>query len=355
MKVAVYQTNPTLLDVKANLEDVISKIHQGKEKGARLIVFPELALTGYFVGHRYHEAALRLDSKEIQKLVAATKGTAAVVGFIEESPAMNFYNSALVAVDGEILFAYRKLNLPNYGVFEERKYFAPGKWVPVFKLHDLTIAVFICNDVWHPSVPYLGICQKADVFVTILNSAEESMGTEFSNIESWGIISKFYSRVFGIYNILANRVGEESYGDEDAFPQRARRPPRRSPRLFLPLLGRQRDRQSFRPAGGQGGHVRGGRTHGRDLPGSASKEEDHPALPEGRRSLLHPSGTRPDSVRKAQADPRRVVARICTKPSTALATKFRAICGLGDLIETEAPRDSIGQFLPQEFACNLFR
>jgi len=215
MKVAVYQTNPTLLDVKANLEDVISKIHQGKEKGARLIAFPELALTGYFVGHRYHEAALRLDSKEIQKLVAATKGTAAVVGFIEESPAMNFYNSALAAVDGQIAFAYRKLNLPNYGVFEERKYFAAGKWVPVFKLRDLTIAIFVCNDLWHPAVPYLGICQKADVFVTILNSAEESMGTEFSNIESWGIVSKFYSRVFGIYNILVNRVGEESYGGEE--------------------------------------------------------------------------------------------------------------------------------------------
>jgi len=138
-----------------------------------------------------------------------------VVGFIEESPAMNFYNSALVAVDGQIVFAYRKLNLPNYGVFEERKYFAPGKWVPVFKLRDLTIAIFICNDVWHPAVPYRGICQKADVFVTILNSAEESMGTEFSNIESWGIVSKFYSRVFGIYNILVNRVGEESYGDEE--------------------------------------------------------------------------------------------------------------------------------------------
>jgi predicted amidohydrolase len=214
MRVAVYQTNPTLLDVKANLEDVISKIHQGKEKGARLIAFPELALTGYFVGHRYHEAALRLDSHEIQKLVAATEGTAVVVGFIEESPAMNFYNSALVAVDGEIVFAYRKLNLPNYGVFEERKYFAPGKWVPVFKLHDLTVAVFICNDAWHPAVPYLGVCQKADVFITILNSASESMGREFSNIESWEIISKFYSRVFGIYNVLVNRVGEESYSDE---------------------------------------------------------------------------------------------------------------------------------------------
>ena len=140
MKVAVYQTSPVLLDVKANLEEVINKIHLGKKNGAQLIVFPELALTGYFVGQRYHEVALRLDSEEIKKLVAATKGTAAVVGFIEESPSMNFYNSALVAHNGKILFTYRKLNLPNYGVFEERKLFSSGKRIPVFKLNDFNIA-----------------------------------------------------------------------------------------------------------------------------------------------------------------------------------------------------------------------
>ena len=210
MKVAVYQTSPILLDVKTNLEEVVGKIHQGRENGADLIVFPELALTGYFVGRRYHEAALRLDTPEIKTLLSATRGTAAIMGFIEESPAMNFYNSALVAVDGEILLVHRKLNLPNYGPFEERKYFSPGKQVPVFKLADCTIAVFICNDLWHPSLPYLAVCQKADIFVTISNSCEESMGTEFSNIRSWEIINKFYSRVFGIYNISANRVGEET-------------------------------------------------------------------------------------------------------------------------------------------------
>lgn len=211
MKVGIYQTSPVLLDLKANLEEVISKIHQGREKGAQLIIFPELALTGYFVGQRYHEVALRLDSKEIKQLTSATKGTAAVVGFIEESPSMNFYNSALVAVDGDILFAYRKLNLPNYGAFEERKYFAWGKQVPVFRLNGFSIGVFICNDLWHPSLPYLGVCQKAEIFVSIYNSSQGSMGSEFSNIESWGIINTFYSRIFGIYNICANRVGEESY------------------------------------------------------------------------------------------------------------------------------------------------
>jgi predicted amidohydrolase len=132
------------------------------------------------------------------------------VGFVEESPSMNFYNSALVAVDGEVLFAYRKLNLPNYGVFEERKYFSPGKQIPVFTYHDMSFAVFICNDLWHPSLPYLGICQKADVLVTIFNSSQGSMGSEFSNIESWGIINTFYARIFGIYNLCANRVGKET-------------------------------------------------------------------------------------------------------------------------------------------------
>ena len=214
MKVAVYQTSPALLDLKANLEDVIAKIHQGREKSAELIVFPELALTGYFVGQKYHKVALKMDSKEIKQLASATKGTAAVVGFIEESRSMNFYNSALVAVDGEILFAYRKLNLPNYGVFEERKYFSHGKQIPVFRLNDFTIAVLICNDLWHPSLPYLGVCQKADVFVTIFSSSEGAMGSEFSNIESWGIINTFYSRIFGIYNICANRVGVEEWEEK---------------------------------------------------------------------------------------------------------------------------------------------
>ena len=213
MKVGVYQTDPVLLDVKTNLEATIQNIEAAKAEGVDLMVFPELSLTGYFVRERYHEAALRIDSPEIKQLAGATKGTAAVVGFIEESEAMNFYNSALVAVDGEIVFAYRKLNLPNYGVFEERKIFSGGKHVRVFKLKGLTIAPFICNDLWHPSLPYLGVTQKADIFVTMFNSSRGSMGNEFSNIESWSIINRFYSRVFGVYNLCANRVGCEVFED----------------------------------------------------------------------------------------------------------------------------------------------
>ncbi len=213
MKVCIYQTDPTLLDIKSNLEQTIANIAAAKAQGADLVVFPELSLTGYFVRERYHEAALRMDSPEIKRLTEATRGTAAVVGFIEESHALNFYNSALVAVDGEALFAYRKLNLPNYGVFEERKIFSGGKHIRVFCYKGLTIAPFICNDLWHPALPYLGVTQKADIFITIFNSSRGSMGDEFSNIESWSIINRFYSRIFGVYNLCANRVGCEMFED----------------------------------------------------------------------------------------------------------------------------------------------
>ncbi|MBT3387647.1 MAG: nitrilase [Desulfobacula sp.] len=213
MKLAIFQTAPVLLDMKANLEDIINKIKKAREEDIDLVIFPELALTGYFVGKNYHKVALKLDSEEIKRLVKVTRGTAAVIGFIEESRSMNFYNSALVAVDGEISYTYRKINLPNYGVFEERKIFSMGKKIPTFRYMGFNIAVFICNDLWHPSLPYLGVVQKADVFITIFNSSQGSMGNEFSNIESWELINKFYSRIFGIYNVCANRVGTEIWED----------------------------------------------------------------------------------------------------------------------------------------------
>jgi predicted amidohydrolase len=77
MKGTIYQTRPALHDLQASQEKVISKSREGHEQGAQLVVFPELSLTVYFVGERYHEEALRLDSNEIRRFAAATKGTAA--------------------------------------------------------------------------------------------------------------------------------------------------------------------------------------------------------------------------------------------------------------------------------------
>ena len=111
MKIKICQTNPLLLDLQANLEMVTSKIREGQKQGAELVVFPELSLTGYFVGDRYHEVALRLDSPEIKKLAAATKGTAApttpAAPTTEVEPTRNRLRPVLVLSSVTVLFSLR--------------------------------------------------------------------------------------------------------------------------------------------------------------------------------------------------------------------------------------------------------
>lgn len=210
MKIRLCQTNPIFFDIRSNIKEAIEIIENAKESNIDLVVFPELALTGYFVKENYHNISLTITSNEIQELISYTKGIALLIGFIEESKSSNFYNSALLAVDGKIEFTYRKLNLPNYGVFDERKYFSPGKSVSVFKYRGFNIAPMICNDLWHPSLPYIAVSKKADIIISMVNSACESMSKEFSNIDSWNIINTFYSRIFGVYLVYVNRVGTET-------------------------------------------------------------------------------------------------------------------------------------------------
>lgn len=215
MIIRMCQTNPEFFGVHNNIEKTIEIIEDAKEHNVDFVVFPELSLTGYFVGQNYHNISLRLKSDEIQKLVSHTKDIAVMVGFIEESKSSNFYNSILIAIDGEIHSTHRKMNLPNYGEFEERKYFCPGKTVSVFRYKGFNIAPMICNDLWHPSLPYLAVSKKADIIIGMINSANESMSEEFSNIESWRIINTFYSRIFGVYVVCINRVGTETVENRD--------------------------------------------------------------------------------------------------------------------------------------------
>lgn len=215
MIIRICQVNPEFFGIYQNVEKSIEIIEDAKEHNVDLVVFPELSLTGYFVQENYFNTSLTLKSDEIQRLVKHTKGICAIIGFIEESKSSNFYNSALIAIDGEIHSTHRKLNLPNYGVFEERKYFCSGKSVSLFRYKGFNIAPMICNDLWHPSLPYLAVSRKADIMIGIINSARESMGEEFSNVDSWRIINTFYSRIFGVYMVCVNRVGTETIENRD--------------------------------------------------------------------------------------------------------------------------------------------
>jgi len=211
MKIAVYQTNPALLNVKANVKHIVQLLEDAKRQHADLAIFPELSLTGYCVDERFHDVALRVDSAEIDTLCKATKRTAAIIGFIEESPEMLYYNAAMVAVDGKMLFTYRKISLPNYGPFNEGIIFSSGECIRIFEVNGFRICPLICSDLWHPALPYLAILQRVDVLVAIVNSSEGAMGNKFSNIKSWNAINQFYPRIFGVYYVFVNRAGSEIF------------------------------------------------------------------------------------------------------------------------------------------------
>lgn len=207
MKVAIAQTAPVLGDVAANLEKVRSFQLQAKDQGAELLIFPELAMTGYALGHRMADSALRRTDEVFCELLGYSRDLPLIVGFVERSPRGRIYNSAALLDDGEVVHVHRKVYLPTYSVWEEQKHFARGKRLEVFSYRGFRIAIFICNDFWYPSMAYLAACDDADVFCIIANSSLDGEGT---NPRAWDLLLRPPALLYGAYVLFANRVGEEA-------------------------------------------------------------------------------------------------------------------------------------------------
>ena len=152
MRVALAQINPTVGDLAGNADKILAYLAQARELGAELIAFPELALTGYppedlLLKPRF----VRDNLAQLGRVAAACRGLTAVVGFVEAAD--DLYNAAAIVHDGEVAGVYRKAYLPNYGVFDEERYFRRGAECPIFSLHGTTFGVSICEDIWHPVGP----------------------------------------------------------------------------------------------------------------------------------------------------------------------------------------------------------
>jgi len=132
MKVGLAQIECKLGDIKANLDKMREFISRAKKEKVNLLIFPELSLTGYSVKSLVPEVAIRIDNPLIEDLKRETEDISLVVGFVEESKDYNFYNSALYLEEGEIKHLHRKIYLPTYGIFEEKKYFVGGERMRAF-------------------------------------------------------------------------------------------------------------------------------------------------------------------------------------------------------------------------------
>ncbi|MDF2548990.1 MAG: nadE [Chlamydiales bacterium] len=151
MKIALRQFNPTVAKVEFNLKKIIADAEEAISQGADLIVFPEMALTGYPPGDfLLHPAFLTQVEKALQKLQDAALPIAIIVGF-PRSEQGKLYNSAAVISHGTWLGFQDKTLLPNYGVFDEKRYFQEAESVQLFTIQGHTLALTICEDIWQCS------------------------------------------------------------------------------------------------------------------------------------------------------------------------------------------------------------
>jgi len=144
--------NATVGDIAGNAERIRAGRNAALAAGADLVLFPELALTGYPPEDLLlREHFLSDTAAALRELAADTHGTIAVVGFPER--AEDVYNSAAVLADGAIHAIYRKVYLPNYGVFDEERYFQAGSAGAVVDIGDQRIGLTVCEDIWEPGPP----------------------------------------------------------------------------------------------------------------------------------------------------------------------------------------------------------
>jgi NAD+ synthase (glutamine-hydrolysing) len=164
VRIAMVQMNPTVGDLDGNVRRIATWLKEAKKAKADLVFFPELAITGYPPEDLVLKPRFIADNRRaLQEVVRHCRGLAAVVGYVGQSDGVDpkqarssvvqagaheLYNAAAVIADQQLITTYCKWYLPNYGVFDESRYFHPGRRLPLIRLRGTVIGVNICEDVW---------------------------------------------------------------------------------------------------------------------------------------------------------------------------------------------------------------
>jgi NAD+ synthase (glutamine-hydrolysing) len=152
LRIALAQMNAVVGDIAGNETRIADAIADARDAGAQLVVFPELALTGYPPEDLLLKEHFLADTRAaLERLAELATGIVAIVGYPER--AEDVHNAAAVLADGEIAANYRKLHLPNYGVFDELRYFQPGQRGATIVVDGVTVGLTICEDIWQPGPP----------------------------------------------------------------------------------------------------------------------------------------------------------------------------------------------------------
>jgi NAD+ synthase (glutamine-hydrolysing) len=175
LRIALAQLNMTVGDIEGNCQKIASAIAKVRESDVDIVVFPEMAITGYppedlLLKPDFIEAA----RKGLDELVPLTSSITAIVGVPFASP--DLHNAAAVLHNEELVEVYPKRFLPNYGVFDENRYFQSGKRSPIFNLGEVRFGVSICEDIWYPTGPPEEQASRGGAHLLINISASPTWG-----------------------------------------------------------------------------------------------------------------------------------------------------------------------------------
>lgn len=210
IRVAVAQINCLVGDIDGNSKKIIECINKAGSMGSDIVAFPELAVTGYPPEDLLLKPKFISDNLRAVNLIAKnTEDIVAVVGYVGRS-GKDIYNSAAVIYNKAVKGSYHKMMLPNYGVFDEKRYFLKGSVPQVFRIGDVSFGVNICEDIWHNDGPLLQEASLGARIIININSSPYHMG----KINQREEMAKRGAKANGVYIIYANLVGGQ---DEIVF------------------------------------------------------------------------------------------------------------------------------------------
>ena len=167
--------NATVGDLAGNAEIIAQRMEEAREVGAHIVAFPELAVTGYPPEDLLLKPAfVEANQKTLLGLQQHTKDITAIVGFVERD--VDLFNAAAVFHDGQWVDTYRKQRLPNYGVFDELRYFRPGDQELLLQIGETHIGVTICEDIWYPGGPVERLAAAGADLVVNINASPYHRG-----------------------------------------------------------------------------------------------------------------------------------------------------------------------------------
>ncbi len=205
VRIALCQTNPTVGDFGGNTKQIISRIKQCAQSGADICFFPELAVSGYPPEDLLlRKSFMKANELAIEKISGSCKNIIAVIGFARIKNGKR-YNSCAVISNGRIVGYYDKNCLPNYGVFDEKRYFSSGTEPVIVKAGNFTFGILICEDLWAEKSPAKVLAKANPDLIAAINASPYFVGKWKSRQSAAERISSYAKCHFAYTNLVGGQ------------------------------------------------------------------------------------------------------------------------------------------------------